>query len=109
MVVGALSAWTMLESVPVKANIRRQFDVFGDVDAWPMTLLYIMTFGTFSGLSAQFGLLMTNLCGSGNAQIVQGVGASAPVLVAGYAIPNPIEVRLPRTTHQRGGTSRLLP
>jgi nitrate/nitrite transporter NarK len=29
-----------------------------------MTLLYIMTFGTFSGLSAQFGLLMANLYGA---------------------------------------------
>ena len=29
-----------------------------------MTLLYIITFGTFSGLAAQFGLLIKNLYGA---------------------------------------------
>ncbi|GAA1186035.1 nitrate/nitrite transporter [Ornithinimicrobium humiphilum] len=88
MVVGAVLAWTMLKSVPVKANIRQQFDIFGNQDTWWMTLLYIMTFGTFSGLSAQFGLLMANLYGIGNPDIVQGAGADAQMLVAGYDVPD---------------------
>ena len=54
-----------------------------------MTILYIMTFGTFSGLSAQFGLLMINLYGSGNAAIVEGSGQAARVLVEGYHVPDP--------------------
>lgn len=87
MLIGAVLAWTMLKSVPIKANIKQQFDIFGNVDTWYMTLLYIMTFGTFSGLSAQFGLLMTNLYGSGNAAIMQGAGADAQLLVPGYSIP----------------------
>jgi NNP family nitrate/nitrite transporter-like MFS transporter len=29
MIIGAAIAWTMLKSVPVKANIRQQFDIFG--------------------------------------------------------------------------------
>jgi len=91
IVVGALVAWTVLKSVPVKANIRQQFDIFGNQDTWWMTLLYIMTFGTFSGLSAQFGLLMKNLYGAGNTDIVQGVGASATLLVEGYAVPDPVK------------------
>ncbi len=91
MVIGAALAWTMLKSVPVKANIRQQFDIFANQDTWWMTLLYIMTFGTFSGLSAQFGLLMTNLYGSGNAEIVKGAGASAQLLVDGYAVPDPVK------------------
>lgn len=91
MILGAGIAWTMLKSVPVKANIRQQFDIFSNTDTWLMTLLYIMTFGTFSGLSAQFGLLMTNLYGSGNERIVEGVGASAQVLVAGYAVPDAVK------------------
>ena len=91
MVIGAVLAWTMLKSVPIKANIRQQFDIFGNVDTWLMTLLYIMTFGTFSGLAAQFGLLMNNLYGAGNAGIVQGVGASAQILVAGYAVPDAVK------------------
>jgi NNP family nitrate/nitrite transporter-like MFS transporter len=54
-----------------------------------MTLLYIMTFGTFSGLAAQFGLLMANLYGASNAAIVQGSGATAQILVQGYQVPDP--------------------
>ncbi len=88
IIIGAILAWTMLKSVPVKANIRQQFDIFRTQDTWWMTLLYIMTFGTFSGLSAQFGLLMTNLYGAGNAAIVKGTGATAQMLVAGYAVPD---------------------
>jgi len=56
-----------------------------------MTLIYIMTFGTFSGLAAQFGLLMGNLYGSGNADIVSGSGAAAKILVEGYSVPDPVK------------------
>ncbi|MFZ0529829.1 MAG: MFS transporter [Propionicimonas sp.] len=90
IIVAAILGWTMLKSVPVKANIRQQFDIFGNQDTWWMTLLYIMTFGTFSGLSAQFGLLMANLYGAGNPEIVSGTGAEATVLVAGYTVPDPV-------------------
>jgi len=91
MVIGAALAWTMLKSVPIRANIKQQFDIFGNADTWFMTLLYIMTFGTFSGLAAQFGLLMANLYGAGNTQIVQGAGATAKLLVDGYAVPDPVK------------------
>jgi NNP family nitrate/nitrite transporter-like MFS transporter len=91
ILIGAVLAWTMLKSVPVKANIRQQFDIFKNADTWYMTLLYIMTFGTFSGLSAQFGLLMKNLYGGGNPEIVEGVGASAQLLVEGYSVPDPVK------------------
>ena len=91
MIVGAVLAWTMLKSVPIKANIKQQFDIFSNQDTWWMTLLYIMTFGTFSGLSAQFGLLMINLYGSGNPEIVQGAGESAQLLIEGYAVPEAVK------------------
>lgn len=87
MVIGAILAWTMLKSVPVKANIKQQFDIFSNQDTWWMTLLYIMTFGTFSGLSAQFGLLMINLYGTGNPEIVAGAGADAQLLIPGTWSP----------------------
>ncbi len=90
MVLGAVIAWIFLRSVPIKANIRQQFDIFRNPDTWWMSLLYIMTFGTFSGLAAQFGLLMQNLYGAGNAEIVQGSGATAQILVAGYSVPDPV-------------------
>ena len=91
MVLGAVLAWTMLRSVPVKANIKQQFDIFKNQDTWWMTILYIMTFGTFSGLAAQFGLLMINLYGSGNAEIVEGTGATAQLLIEGYAVPEAVK------------------
>lgn len=91
MIIGALLAWTMLKSVPVTANIRQQFDIFKNQDTWWMTLLYIMTFGTFSGLAAQFGLLVNNLYGAGNSEIVQGAGASAQILIDGYSVPDPVK------------------
>ncbi|MDP2775128.1 MAG: MFS transporter, partial [Nocardioides sp.] len=50
VLIGAVLAWTMLKSVPIKANVRQQFDIFKNQDTWWMTLLYIMTFGTFAGL-----------------------------------------------------------
>ena len=89
ILIGAWMAWKYLKSVPIKANIKQQFDIFSNQDTWWMTILYIMTFGTFSGLSAQFGLLMINLYGSGNAAIVEGSGQAARVLVEGYHVPDP--------------------
>ncbi|MCC6833307.1 MAG: NarK/NasA family nitrate transporter [Thermoleophilia bacterium] len=91
IVVAAVLAWTMLRSVPVTANVRQQFDIFRNQDTWWMTLLYIMTFGTFSGLSAQFGLLMKNLYGGGNPDIASGTGAAAQVLIDGYSLPDPVK------------------
>jgi len=63
-VLGALLAWTLLKSVPVQANIKQQMDIFGEKHTWVMTVLYLMTFGAFSGLAAQFGLLTKNLFGA---------------------------------------------
>ena len=91
MILAAILAWTMLKSVPIKANIKQQFDIFNNVDTWLMTLLYIMTFGTFSGLAAQFGLLMADLYGISNPDIVSGTGATAKVLIDGYAVPDVVK------------------
>ncbi len=57
-IVAVALAWTMLKSVPVKANIRQQFDIFGNKHTWFMTLEYILTFGIFSGLAGTFGMLL---------------------------------------------------
>ncbi len=62
LVFGVL-AWFMLRSVPVRANFREQVDIFKMKHAFFMTLLYIMTFGSFSGLSATFPLLIRQIYG----------------------------------------------
>jgi NNP family nitrate/nitrite transporter-like MFS transporter len=64
IVVFGLSALTMLKSVPVKANIREQMDIFRSRHTWAMTSLYIMTFGAFSGLAGTFPLLIKQCYGS---------------------------------------------
>jgi NNP family nitrate/nitrite transporter-like MFS transporter len=62
LIVGTL-AWLRLRSVPVKATFREQLDIFGRKHCWVMTSLYIMTFGSFSGFSASFPLLIKNVYG----------------------------------------------
>lgn len=92
LVIGLILAWTMLKSVPVKANFKEQMDIFSNPDTWLMTMLYIMTFGTFSGLSAQFGLLIKNLYGAGNTAIVQTLAdGSLQTLIADYSVPDPLK------------------
>jgi NNP family nitrate/nitrite transporter-like MFS transporter len=91
LLICAAIAWHFLRSVPVKANIKQQFDIFRNQDTWWMTLIYIMTFGSFAGLSAQFGLLMANLYGIGNKEIVSGSGAAAKILIEGYAPPDVVK------------------
>lgn len=63
IVLAAALAWFGLKSVPVRANFREQFDIFRDKHTWIMTSLYIATFGSFSGLSAVFALLIKQLYG----------------------------------------------
>jgi NNP family nitrate/nitrite transporter-like MFS transporter len=63
IVICAAFAWVFLRSVPVRANFREQTDIFKMKHAFFMTLLYIMTFGSFSGLSATFPLLIRQLYG----------------------------------------------
>jgi NNP family nitrate/nitrite transporter-like MFS transporter len=63
IVVGVVLAWTLLKSVPVRANFREQFDIFRNKHTWIMTSLYMATFGSFSGLSAVFALLIRQLYG----------------------------------------------
>ena len=65
VIIGAAVAWRLLRSVPVKvANVRDQFDIFRNKHTWIMTLLYVITFGTFSGFAAIFGLLIKNVYGT---------------------------------------------
>ncbi|MFC2758234.1 nitrate/nitrite transporter [Propionibacterium acidifaciens] len=63
-ILAAVLAFVYLKDVPVKANFREQIDIFGNPNTWLMTLLYVMTFGLFSGFSAQFGLLINNTYGA---------------------------------------------
>jgi MFS transporter, NNP family, nitrate/nitrite transporter len=63
IIIGAILAWTMLRSVPVRATFKQQLDIFQNKHTWYMTSLYVMTFGSFSGYSTTFGLLIGKLYG----------------------------------------------
>lgn len=63
ILLGAAAAWLMLRSVPVRANFREQLDIFKLKHGLIMTVLYIMTFGIFSGLAAVFPLLIRQCYG----------------------------------------------
>lgn len=64
ILVFGLAALALLKSVPVKANIREQMDIFRSRHTWAMTSLYIMTFGAFSGLAGTFPLLIKQSYGT---------------------------------------------
>lgn len=59
----AILAWFTLKRVPVKATFREQLDIFKNKHTWICTITYLMTFGTFSGLSAAFPLMIKVLYG----------------------------------------------
>lgn len=62
-VLAAVLAWFFLRDVPVKANFRQQIDIYGNRNTWFLMLIYVMTFGAFSGFAAQFVLLFNNTYG----------------------------------------------
>lgn len=65
-IVMAAVAWIYLKDVPVKANFREQIDIFSNRNTWILTIIYLMTFGAFSGFAAQLALIINNVFGSGS-------------------------------------------
>ena len=88
VVLAAVLAWTLLKDVPVKANFRQQIDIFGNKNTWFLMLIYLMTFGAFSGFAAQFALLLNDTYGhtsqfAGQPNLVTGATfAFLPPLIA---------------------------
>ncbi|NUN69387.1 MAG: NarK/NasA family nitrate transporter [Bacteroidetes bacterium] len=58
-----IAAWMMIRSVPIRASFKEQLDIFSDKHTWLMTSLYLMTFGSFSGFSAAFPLMIREIFG----------------------------------------------
>jgi len=57
LIIGVV-AWVYLRRIPIKAPFREQLDIFKNKHTWFCTITYMMTFGSFSGLSAAFPLLI---------------------------------------------------
>ncbi|WP_459587858.1 nitrate/nitrite transporter [Corynebacterium camporealensis] len=85
----AILAWTMLKDVPVKANFRQQIDIFGNKNTWILTIVYLMTFGAFSGFAAQFALMINDLYGQ-TSDFAQTMDASSLPNGAAYAFLCPL-------------------
>lgn len=64
LVLLAILSWVMLRSIPVKASVAEQMDIFKDKHTWYCTITYVMTFGGFSGLAAAFPLMIKTLYGN---------------------------------------------
>ncbi len=56
-IVIALTVY-LLKLIPgqVKDNLSRQYKIFGNTHTWVMSVIYTMTFGSFIGFAAAFGL-----------------------------------------------------
>lgn len=63
VILAIVLALIFLRRVPVKANFRQQLDIFKVKHTWIMTAIYLMSFGAFSGLAAQMGLIILNVYG----------------------------------------------
>jgi NNP family nitrate/nitrite transporter-like MFS transporter len=64
LIIGGMIAWNFLRSVPIKASFKEQLDIFKLKHTWFCTITYVMTFGSFSGLSAAFPMLIKSLYGA---------------------------------------------
>ena len=58
-----IASFVWLRSVPVRVSFRDQLDIFRSRHTWFCTATYVMTFGTFAGLSAAFPLLIKTVYG----------------------------------------------
>lgn len=77
LIVLAVLSWIYLRRIPVKASFKEQLDIFSNKHTGFCTITYMMTFGTFAGLSAAFPLLIKILYGGFE-------GAPDPLVYAFY-------------------------
>lgn len=63
LVALGIASFVWLRSVPVRVSFRDQLDIFKSKHTWFCTVTYVMTFGTFAGLSAAFPLLIKTVYG----------------------------------------------
>jgi len=61
----------------LRANLDRQYKIFGNSHTWVMTVIYTMTFGSFIGYAASFPLTIKVVFGFSHA-IVDGVLVNTP-------------------------------
>ena len=63
LLILSVISWFYLKSIPMQASVKEQMDIFKNKHTWYCTITYVMTFGTFAGLSAAFPLMIKFLYG----------------------------------------------
>jgi NNP family nitrate/nitrite transporter-like MFS transporter len=72
-IVSALLVMKLAAFGTMKENVAKQFAIFGDKHTWSMTLLYIVTFGSFIGFSMALPLSITVIFGISHVPDANGV------------------------------------
>ncbi|MBN8516508.1 MAG: NarK/NasA family nitrate transporter [Candidatus Accumulibacter phosphatis] len=72
-VISALLVMRLAAFGTMKENVARQFAIFRDKHTWSMTLLYIVTFGSFIGFSMALPLSITVIFGISHVPDANGV------------------------------------
>ncbi|MBA4176955.1 MAG: antiporter [Leptothrix sp. (in: Bacteria)] len=73
IIVGTLLAMKLVAFGDMKPNLAKQFEIFKDKHTWSMTLLYIVTFGSFIGFSNALPLSITVIFGQSHVMGPDGV------------------------------------
>ena len=84
-VIAALLIMKLAAFGPMKENVARQFAIFKDKHTWSLTMLYIVTFGSFIGFSMALPLSMKVIFGISH---VQDPSAAAGVMQHTLNNPN---------------------
>lgn len=63
LLILSVLSWFSLKSIPIHSSVSEQMDIFKNKHTWYCTITYLMTFGTFAGLSAAFPLMIKFLYG----------------------------------------------
>ncbi len=79
-IVVILSVILMKFATPgeIKQNLKKQFSILGDKHNWIMTIIYVMTFGSFIGYSMVFPKLAQDIFVYSNALDPEWVNPNAP-------------------------------
>ena len=73
IIAGTLLVMKLTAFGTMKENIAKQFEIFGNKHTWAMTLLYIVTFGSFIGFSMALPLAITVIFGISHVPDAAGV------------------------------------
>ncbi|MDR7149916.1 NNP family nitrate/nitrite transporter-like MFS transporter [Hydrogenophaga palleronii] len=73
IIVSTLLVMKLAAFGPMKENITKQFAIFGNKHTWSMTILYIVTFGSFIGFSMALPLAITVIFGFSHVADAAGV------------------------------------